>query len=259
MKRILVLCLAAVLALTAWAGAMAEPEDHMGELLPDFSVNTIAGETFTLSESLQTHELVLINLWATWCGPCRIEFPYMEQAWEQYGSRVDVIALSIEPEDSLDVLRSFASDNGLYFAIGRDDANIFGRMEGSAIPTTLVVDRDRRIVAAEVGCKTSLEEFTELFDRLLGSQPPQSDTGSDRCVLRFRDAAGNPIPGVVVGFCNGEYDPVATDETGCVTFDGDPHDYHVHLLEVPAGYAMPWEQLTVAGESYDLTVTLPIL
>ncbi len=255
MRKLLALLLVLVMTLGA-VHAMAEPEAHMGEILPDFKAATLDGSTFTLSESLRNHDLVLINLWATWCGPCRMEFPYLEQAWEQYGSRVDVIALSIEETDTPEVLRSFADEYGMRFAVGRDEANLFDWLGGSAIPTTVIVNKERRIVAVEIGSKPSTKAFTELFDSLL-SQIPAAEAPQDaRLVLCFRDPAGNPIPGVTVGFCNGEYIPMETGADGRVAFDGDPYAYHVHLLEVPEGYDKPWEQINVYGTSFDLTVTL---
>lgn len=166
MKKLTAVLLVLVLMLTA-ACALAGPEDLYGQILPDFTVDTISGTPFTLSESLKSHDLVMINFWATWCGPCRNEFPFLETAWEQYIDRVDVIALSVEETDTFSVLKSFAGDCGLHFPIGRDDAAMFFGMEGYAIPTTLIVDRDMRVVAVEIGSKSSAEEFTNLFDSLL--------------------------------------------------------------------------------------------
>ena len=252
MMMILTLVLGMTMSMTA---ALADPEEMKGQALSDFSVQTLNGETFTLSESLRTHDLVLINFWATWCGPCCMEFPHLEAAWEQYSDRVDVIALSVEETDSREVLRSFADEYGLRFSIGRDDTGMFGGMGGTAIPTTLIVDRNRTVVAVEIGSKSSVKESTDLFDSLLASAQAAAPAQS-RCVLRFRDAAGNPVPGVTVAFCNGEYTPVETDSTGTVTFDGDPREYHVHLFSVPDGYALPWEEMRITGNEFDLTVTL---
>ena len=256
MKK-LILFLVLILAVTlCLAHALADPEDYMGQTLPDFSAITLDGSTFTLSECLKTHDLVLINLWATWCGPCRMEFPYLEQAWEQYGGRVYVIALSIEEEDTLSVLESFAVSNDLTFAIGRDDAHLFDMLNGSAIPTTLIVNKDRTVVSVEIGAKLSAEEFTTEFDVLLSQYGVEEAEEWPRCILHFCDNSGNPIPGVMVGFCNGEYDPVESDATGSVYFYGDPNEYHVHLLNVPNGYALPWTELYIYGQEYELTVTL---
>ncbi|MCR5011399.1 MAG: redoxin family protein [Lachnospiraceae bacterium] len=256
MKKLMIVSLVLSLILCS-PGALASPEDMNGQVLPDFSIETINGSVFTLSESLKTHDLVLINFWATWCGPCCMEFPFLETAWEMYSDRVDVIALSIEETDSFDVLRDFASNYGLNFMIGRDDLGLFNNMDGNAIPTTLIVDKNRRIVAVEIGCKSSSDEFTNLFDELLALPTSQNQSISNRCVLCFRDAFGNPVPGVIVAFCNGEYTPVETDSNGYVSFDGDPKEYHFHLLNVPNGYSKPWEELHISGEEYDLIVTLP--
>ena len=169
MKKIIVLSLALMLALVlAVPCAQADPEDYKGEILPDFTVKTLSGESFTLSESVKTHDLVLINFWATWCGPCCYEFPFLEEAWKRYSDRVDVIALNVWDEQSNDnILKQFAKEYGLTFQIGRDRNGILDSMGPRGIPTTLIVDREMRIVAVEVGCKTSVEAFTELFDSLL--------------------------------------------------------------------------------------------
>ena len=168
MKKFLCLSLVLILALSLNVSlAQSCPEDMKGQILADYSVTTIDGSTFTLSESLKSHDLVLINFWATWCGPCCMEFPYLEEAWEKYGDSVDVIALSVEETDSFETLRAFASEYGLNFSIGRDDLNLFGNMYGYAIPTTLIVDKDRRVVSVEIGAQCSVEGFTNLFDSLL--------------------------------------------------------------------------------------------
>ena len=166
MKKLSALALTLVLLLGA-AGALADPESYYGKTLPDFTVKTLDGEDFTLSESLKSHDLVLINFWATWCGPCRMEFPFLQDAWQQYADRIDVIALSVEETDTIKKLQRFAEQNGLTFRIGRDENGIFNRMRGNAIPTTLIVDRDGKIVYVDVGAKVSTDAFTELFDSLL--------------------------------------------------------------------------------------------
>ncbi len=172
MKKLTTIALVLVMVFTLMvSGAHADPEAMYGKTFPDFTVKTISGEDFTLSESLKTHDLVVINFWATWCPPCCMEFPFLQEAWEKYADRVDVIAMSVERTDTEKVLKSFAKEYGLTFSIGRDEKKLLDKMRGDAIPTTLIVDRTGKVVSVDVGAKMSVEEFTELFDSLLADIP----------------------------------------------------------------------------------------
>ncbi len=176
MKKILILSLALLLALALSVPcAQAKPEDFVGRTVPDFTVKTLGGESFTLSESLKTHDLVIVNFWATWCGPCCYEFPFLEEAWEKYSDRVDVLALNVWDERSADsLLRQFVREYGLGFHVSRDTMRFLDGMDPEGIPTTLFIDTNRNIVHVKVGITTSTEAFTELFDSLL---PPAAKTG----------------------------------------------------------------------------------
>ena len=166
----LVFCLGAVPA-----GAAGSPYDHLGETLPDFSVQTIDGGTFTLSQALEEKDLVMINLWATWCGPCEMEFPFMEEAYEQYRDKVEIIALSVEPEDTVEVLTAYAEDHGMTFPVGSDTETGLGNIFATeGIPTTLIVDRFGVITFIEVGSQPAASNFTRVFDAFIGDEYTES-------------------------------------------------------------------------------------
>lgn len=228
-----------------------EPEEPEPETayLEDFTVETIDGGTFTLSEELEDHKLVLINLWATWCGPCREEFPYLQQAWSQRSDEVSVIALSIEPTDTMDVLQSFAYNMGLTFPVGSVGDTDLGRFAPSVIPTTVVVGQDGRVLAAKTGAKSSVEDFNEMFDGFMSES-----FSMDTCTYKIYtyDIHMSPVGGVVLNFCT-DYGctAVTSDENGVVEFTGTPARYHVQLLSAPDGrtkysekelYTEPYEQ-----------------
>ena len=170
MKKTLIPLLILVLLAFSFTAAAAEaPSDgYLGKPLPDFTVETVDGGTFTLSEALKEKEMVLINLWATWCGPCEMEFPYLQEAYAQYQDRVAVIALSIEPNDTPDTLAAYAREHGMTFPVANGaDTGLDEYLNVMYIPTSVVVDRFGNVCMAEDGSQTSAEAFTALFDLFL--------------------------------------------------------------------------------------------
>ena len=177
MKRIKSL-LALVLALVMMGSCIAFAEEATGYTLggpiDDFTVTTWDGQTVTLSQVLAEKEMVLINIWATWCGPCRNEFPFMEEAYKQYSDKVEVIALSCEPTDTDDVLAEFVQSMGMTFKVAQDTVGMADKLYVSAIPTTIVVDRFGNICFWEEGSLPDVGSFTRLFDAFVGEDYTES-------------------------------------------------------------------------------------
>ena len=156
------------------SAAQAAPTYTPGDTIDDFTVTTYDGRTITLSEVLQEKDAVLINIWASWCGPCRNEFPYMEEAYRQYSDRIEVIALSCEESDSDADLAAFAEKLGLTFPIARDTVNMAYRLQASSIPTTIMVDRFGTICFRVSGSMPDTESFIRLFDAFVGDSYTES-------------------------------------------------------------------------------------
>ena len=167
-------CLLILLALTLFLAVSASAESGssiLGKPFPDFTVTDTEGNTFTLSEALKDHEAVLINFWATWCGPCRNEFPAINKVYEEYKDRVAFIALSTEPKDTDDVISSFRRDNGLAFPMSRDEGQkLYAYAEGAGIPTTVIVDRFGNAGFCQVGAFRTADELRRVLSAFLGDQ-----------------------------------------------------------------------------------------
>ncbi len=230
------------------------PAPSEAEYLPDFTVRTVDGGTFTLSEALKDHELVLINLFATWCRPCAMEFPALQKACTKRDD-VAVIALSVEENDTLDALGEYADEMGLTIPIGREEGTDLDRFVTVGIPTTVLVDRTGRVCSVEVGAKTSVQDFIDLFDGFTGD-----DYDPDICtytVLIYDVFDYECVEGAVLNFCTDELCvPVTSTKDGAV-FTGPPARYHVQVARLPEGWELLDEGEFVT-EPYSQTFWLPM-
>ena len=86
---------------------------EVGDRAPDFALPTIDGSTVELSEA--EGQPVLVNFWATWCGPCVMEMPYLQAAFEEKGAEVKFIAINLG--EDVGKVRQFAQGRGLSFTI----------------------------------------------------------------------------------------------------------------------------------------------
>ena len=151
-----------------YIGNSASAIYSLGDRIEDFTFTTYDGRTMTLYELLEEKDMVLINIWATWCGPCGMEFPYMEEAYQLYSDDIGIIALSCEPTDTDEVLSEYVHSMGMSFPVGRDSSELSRKFGVSGIPTSIVVDRNGIICFVHSGAVTETGMFTRLFDVYVG-------------------------------------------------------------------------------------------
>ncbi|AKJ29228.1 TlpA family protein disulfide reductase [Caldimonas brevitalea] len=110
---------------------------------PDFTLRTLKGDNLRLQE--QRGRVVMINFWATWCGPCREEMPHLNRLYDKYrGSGFTVLAVNVD-EDGRNAA-SMASKLGVKFPVLFDSEKKVSRLyDVKAMPSTLIVDRDGRV------------------------------------------------------------------------------------------------------------------
>ncbi|PTY04279.1 hypothetical protein DB347_20510 [Opitutaceae bacterium EW11] len=136
--------------------------------VPDFAVQTLDGKTWSLAA--KKGQVVLINLFATWCPPCRAEMPGLVQTISIYGTKgVAALALSVD-EGGADVVRPFAAKYKMSFPVALQGAGPSPADGVSSIPVTLLIDRDGRLARTYVGM-VSESQLTRDLDALLQEKP----------------------------------------------------------------------------------------
>jgi len=131
------------------AGTMAAPQQ--GFLAPDFELPTTASETIRLSDL--RGQAVLVNLWATWCPPCRAEMQAIEKVYNEYKDRgFIVLAVNMTYQDDPLAVMPFVNEQGLTFSILLDETNSVGSAyQLRSLPSSFFIDRDGIISEVVIG------------------------------------------------------------------------------------------------------------
>ncbi len=134
----------------------------LGHVFLDLEITDIDGNTHKISEFLKTKRAVVLNFWFIGCGPCRNEFPYMQESYLQYKDQLEILA--INPLDGTDAkVQSYANELGLTFPMAAIGPSIAQLLSISAYPTTIVIDKYGTMAFCHVGSITQTEEFNKLF------------------------------------------------------------------------------------------------
>jgi len=160
LPRLLMACLVSLMCVSlAGAAAVKGPA-------PNFTLKSMNGKNLKLSE--MTGNVVLINFWASWCGPCREEMPLLNALHKKYAP-LGFTVLGVNVEEQLDGARGFLSNVPVDFPILLDNENkVSKQYKVIAMPTTVVVDRDGNMRYLHEGYKPGDEKkYRQMVKKLV--------------------------------------------------------------------------------------------
>lgn len=128
-----------------------QPSVDVGLPAPAYSAVTFGGDHVTLQQ-LRGHP-VLLNVWATWCVPCRMEVPAVERLYQRYGPKgLDVIGVSVDAADATRSIQDFVNTFSVTYPIWRDpDKKVLSTFLAIGVPATFVIGADGTLLYRFLG------------------------------------------------------------------------------------------------------------
>ena len=175
---------AVVIALGLYVGyhnarrSSSSPTPHLAQssLAPDFSLEALDGKTMRLSDL--RGKAVLLNFWATWCGPCKIEMPWFVELQKHYGSQgLQIVGVAMD-DASKEEIGKFAQDMGVNYPILIGKESVGDQYGGvPALPETFLIGRDGKIVDKILGLRGKAE-IEDAVRKALDTRPASNQASA---------------------------------------------------------------------------------
>lgn len=189
------------ITLSAVMGELEDPSSvtyKLGDVMNDFTVTAADGTEYTLSELLTRKKAVVLNFWYLECQPCKLEFPYLQEAYEQYGDQIEVLAMN-PVNDNADEVAAFRADNGYTFPMMLCDKSWTEALSLEAYPTTVVIDRYGTITMIHKGYITETETFENIFAFFSAEDYQQTIVEDVKELPAAQEETGTPSNPIEIG------------------------------------------------------------
>jgi thiol-disulfide isomerase/thioredoxin len=159
----------ALLATGCSAGAAGGPEELVGKAAPNFKLALLGGGEIELS-SLKGKNVVLLDFWATWCGPCRQAMPALVEVAKEYESK-GVLYLAVNLREDPAKIQAYLTQTGLKIQVPLDkDGGVADQYKVRGIPTMAIIDKQGIVRDVHVGSSPNLKAtLTQSLDKIVGS------------------------------------------------------------------------------------------
>jgi peroxiredoxin len=160
-KKLVVILLALLLVGTSLLGCAGGQTPRVGKPVPDFKLLSLDGKMTSLKD--YRGKPVMLNFWATWCGPCRYEMPFFQQIWEAKSGE-GLVILAVNIGENVTTVKEFMDEAGFAFPVLLDsNQDVSLKYNIRSIPSTFFIDASGVIQDIKIGA--FLDE-TQVEDRL---------------------------------------------------------------------------------------------
>lgn len=154
------------------ASTFGKTSPLIGKKAEDFTMKMLDGSTFKLSE--QRGKVIVLDFWATWCGPCVRALPDMIRATDRFDPD-KVVFIAVNQLEEPELIKLFVKRREMDMKVGLDNGDIGDMFEVTSIPQTVIIDRDGTIAFLKVGSEADLEsKMGKAIDDVLGLTPPEN-------------------------------------------------------------------------------------
>ena len=265
---LIILGVLAALGFAGYLGLRALVQDQMkkvnninlsvakGQEAPDFALPLTDGSEAKLSELLKDKEVVVLNIFASWCGPCEKEFPDMEKTYQKYKDKMEIVAVSGDLVlDEMEDMVKYKEEHNLSFLIGMKNESIDSLKVGG-FPTTYIIDRNGRIVFSQSGAFLHEGDFEKVVTSLMGDDYEGKQVALYNFYVTNKDK--DRAPGIEIRLYNDTVDEtITTGEDGIASyFTQDAQDLKIEILNLPDGYTSNADSITLGIESGTKMITI---
>ena len=227
-----------------------------GQEAPDFVLPLTDGSEAKLSELLKDKEVVVLNIFASWCGPCEKEFPDMEKTYQKYKDKMEIVAVSGDLVlDSMEDMVKYKEEHNLSFLIGMKNESIDSLKVGG-FPTTYIIDRNGRIVFSQSSAFLHEGDFEKVVTSLMGDDYE----GKQVALYNFYIVNENKdrLSDIKIRLYNDTVDEtITTGEDGIASyFTNEAQDLKVEVVNLPEGYTSNADSIALGIESGTKMITI---
>jgi peroxiredoxin len=145
------------------APVTVQKTEQTEENLFELELETVDGESFSY-KTIAGKKLLFISFWATWCEPCKAELTKLAEIYPKYKENLEIIAISIDPEDNMDAVQEFAVEIALPYPVLIDPSgNVTSNMipGGDTVPYSMLLDKNGKIIVTHTGYEPGDETTIE--------------------------------------------------------------------------------------------------